>query len=185
MKAWPASTGVLTARLPADLPAGKHSVVVQGPGGEAAQLNDALCVDAEPFQELIQACLMDIGQGVMDICSTSLDGGLHKKVVVYDAVPGIAQGAGTNQTESLWHGFTLSPDGMLLAFLRWNLPALVDIFPDFPERVLVVSAGDPMWRGGLSGPGSLYIHAERPLISGNGTRKKRRRGTWVVSTRWE
>ena len=57
----------------------------------------------------------------------------------------------------------------MLAFLRWNLPSLVDIFPDFPDRVLVVSAGDPMWRGGLSGPGSLYIHADRPLISGNGT----------------
>jgi len=36
-------------------------------------------------------------------------------------------------------------------------------------RVLVVSAGDPMWRGGLSGPASLYLHADRPLISGNST----------------
>ena len=26
-----------------------------------------------------------------------------------------------------------------------------------------------MWRGGLSGPGSLYMHADRPLISENGT----------------
>jgi hypothetical protein len=57
----------------------------------------------------------------------------------------------------------------ILAFLRWNLPVLVAIFPEFPKRLLVVSAGDPMWRGGLSGPGSLYIHADRPLISGNGT----------------
>lgn len=57
----------------------------------------------------------------------------------------------------------------MLAFLNWNLPALVEIFPDFPERLLLVSAGDPMWRGGLSGPASLFIHADRPLISGNGT----------------
>lgn len=57
----------------------------------------------------------------------------------------------------------------MLAFLRWNLPTLLDVFPEFPRRLLLVSAGDPMWRGGLSGPGSLYIHAERPLISGNGT----------------
>lgn len=57
----------------------------------------------------------------------------------------------------------------ILAFLRWNLPALVAVFPGFPERLLVVSAGDPMWRGGLSGPASLYLHADRPLISGNGT----------------
>jgi hypothetical protein len=26
------------------------------------------------------------------------------------------------------------------------------IFPDLPPRLLIVSAGDPMWRGGLSGP---------------------------------
>jgi hypothetical protein len=55
------------------------------------------------------------------------------------------------------------------AFLRWNLPALKQVFPDFPNRLLVVAAGDPMWRGGLSGPGSLYVHADRPLISENGT----------------
>jgi len=118
--AWPASTETLMARLPKNLPAGRHSVVVQGPGGQAGQLADALCVDDQPFQELIHACLMDLGEGIMDICSTSLDGGLHKKTVVSNAVPGIAQGAGTNQTESLWNGFTLSPDGELLAFLRWN-----------------------------------------------------------------
>lgn len=57
----------------------------------------------------------------------------------------------------------------MMAFLRWNLPALVQVFPDFPRRILLVSAGDPMWRGGLSGPDSLFIHADRPLISGNGT----------------
>ena len=57
----------------------------------------------------------------------------------------------------------------LLAFLRWNLPELVEVFPHFPARLLLVSAGDPMWRGGLSGPQSMFLHADRPLISGNGT----------------
>jgi len=57
----------------------------------------------------------------------------------------------------------------MLAFLNWNLPGLKQVFPDFPGRLLILSAGDPMWRGGLSGPGSLFIHAERPLISANGT----------------
>jgi hypothetical protein len=57
----------------------------------------------------------------------------------------------------------------ILAFLRWNLPVLAGIFPGFPKRLLIVSAGDPMWRGGLSGPDSLFFHADRPLISGNGT----------------
>lgn len=56
-----------------------------------------------------------------------------------------------------------------LAFLNWNLPHLVDVFPDFTRRLLIISADDPMWRGGLSGPGSLFLHADRPLISENRT----------------
>jgi hypothetical protein len=56
-----------------------------------------------------------------------------------------------------------------LAFINWNLPKLLEIFPQFPKRVLVVSAGDPMWRGGLSGPSSIFLHADRPLISENRT----------------
>ena len=57
----------------------------------------------------------------------------------------------------------------LIALMNWTLPSLRRIFVDFPELLLVVSANDPFWRGGLSGPGSLYLHADRPLISGNGT----------------
>ncbi|MEN8259580.1 MAG: hypothetical protein ABFS02_03160 [Pseudomonadota bacterium] len=52
----------------------------------------------------------------------------------------------------------------MLALLRWTLPKLKKIVPELPERLLIVSAGDPMWRGALSGPSSVYIHAERPLI---------------------
>lgn len=57
----------------------------------------------------------------------------------------------------------------ILALFRWTVPTLQQIFPDFPERLLVVGAGDPMWRGALSGPSSLYVHTERPLLSENGT----------------
>ena len=57
----------------------------------------------------------------------------------------------------------------ILAFLRWTLPKLVKAFPDFPDRLLIVGARDGMWRGGLSGPGSFYLHSERPLISENAT----------------
>ena len=57
----------------------------------------------------------------------------------------------------------------LLAMLNWNLPEVHRVIPDMPKRVLVVSARDEMWRGGLSGPNSLYLHADRPLISENGT----------------
>lgn len=57
----------------------------------------------------------------------------------------------------------------ILAFLNWNLPELRAIVDELPERILVVSARDEMWRGGLSGPNSLYLHADRPLLSENGT----------------
>ena len=56
-----------------------------------------------------------------------------------------------------------------LAFLNWNLPLLAEIFKSFPSRLLIVSAGDPMWRGGLSAPASLFVHSHRPLISENRT----------------
>lgn len=57
----------------------------------------------------------------------------------------------------------------ILAFLRWTLPALRDATGPLPDRLLVVSAGDPMWRGGLSGPRSVFLHADRPLITGDAT----------------
>lgn len=57
----------------------------------------------------------------------------------------------------------------MLAFMNWVLPALTELLPEPPDRLTIVSAGDPMWRGGLSAPASLFIHADRPMISENGT----------------
>jgi predicted metalloprotease with PDZ domain len=57
----------------------------------------------------------------------------------------------------------------VLAFMQFTVPPLLEVFPSFPQRLLIVSAGDPMWRGGLSGPASLFLHADRPLISENRT----------------
>ena len=57
----------------------------------------------------------------------------------------------------------------ILTLLTFTLPTIRDWFPEFPERLLVVSANDGMWRGALSGPASLYLHGERPLVSENGT----------------
>lgn len=57
----------------------------------------------------------------------------------------------------------------MLALMRWNLPELLRVLPDFPERLTFVSAGDPMWRGALSAPNSFFVHADRPLISENAT----------------
>jgi hypothetical protein len=52
-----------------------------------------------------------------------------------------------------------------LALLRWTLPSLRKIAGELPERLLVLGAGDPMWRGGLSGPSSVFVHADRPLLA--------------------
>jgi hypothetical protein len=57
----------------------------------------------------------------------------------------------------------------MLALMNWTLPELARVVPELPPLITIVSAGDPMWRGGLSAPASLYIHAERPLLSENGT----------------
>lgn len=56
-----------------------------------------------------------------------------------------------------------------LAMLNWTLPELDRLLHELPRRLTIVSAGDPMWRGGLSAPQSLYVHADRPLISENAT----------------
>jgi hypothetical protein len=56
----------------------------------------------------------------------------------------------------------------MLALLRWTLPSLRRTLGALPERLLIVSAFDPMWRGGLSGPDSLFLHAHRPLITEDG-----------------
>lgn len=57
----------------------------------------------------------------------------------------------------------------MLALLNWTLPELARIVHDMPPQITIVSAREPMWRGGLSAPASLYMHAERPLLSENGT----------------
>jgi hypothetical protein len=57
----------------------------------------------------------------------------------------------------------------LLAMMRWHLPTLNQLLGKPIERFLIVSAGDPMWRGGLSASSSVFLHADRPLISEDGT----------------
>ena len=56
-----------------------------------------------------------------------------------------------------------------LTFLGWVLPEFAKVFPSQAERLLIVGAPEGMWRGGLSGFQSLYIHQGRPLVSENGT----------------
>lgn len=51
----------------------------------------------------------------------------------------------------------------LFRFLDSTLPALKKLLNAAPETVLIVSAPDPMWHGGISGEHSFFMHAGRPL----------------------
>lgn len=57
----------------------------------------------------------------------------------------------------------------ILTMLTFVWPEVQNVFPRDPKKLLIVGAGDPMWRGGLSGPNSLFMHAQRPVVSENGT----------------
>lgn len=56
-----------------------------------------------------------------------------------------------------------------LVFFNFVWPEVHSAFRKTPKKLLVVGAGDPMWRGGLSAANSLFLHADRPLVSENGT----------------
>ncbi|WP_157484829.1 hypothetical protein [Gilvimarinus polysaccharolyticus] len=57
----------------------------------------------------------------------------------------------------------------LMSFVMLNWPTLSQIVGKTPPKIILVMAGDPMWRGGLSGPNSLFVHTARPMVSENGT----------------
>lgn len=57
----------------------------------------------------------------------------------------------------------------VLTFLSFAWRQLNSAFEKTPQKLLVVGAGDPMWRGGLSASNSLFLHSDRPLVSENGT----------------
>ena len=71
--------------------------------------------------------------------------------------------------------YVAGPEGLgvrrqdMLALLNFTLPEMKLAFGKLPRRLLIVTGPDPMWRGGLSAPNSLFIHMDRPLISENGT----------------
>ena len=51
----------------------------------------------------------------------------------------------------------------LLSLYEKTLPVLSDLLGRKPDKILIVSAADPMWRGGLSGESSIFLHGSRPL----------------------
>lgn len=78
---------------------------------------------------------------------------------------------GLEVTVSAPRGLRMERVGML-ALLRWTLPELLPrLAPRTggPAYVNIVSAAAPLWLGALSAPNSVFVHADRPLISENGT----------------
>lgn len=57
----------------------------------------------------------------------------------------------------------------ILAFVQFVWPEFEKAFKVVPQKFLIVGGDDPMWRGGLSASNSFYMHADRPIISENGT----------------
>lgn len=57
----------------------------------------------------------------------------------------------------------------ILTFVQFAWPEYKKAFGKVPDKFLIVGANDPMWRGGLSAANSLFMHADRPIVSENGT----------------
>ena len=55
------------------------------------------------------------------------------------------------------------PPSRVLDLLERALPVMSTLFGRMPARLLIAMAPDPMWRGGLSGEESFYMHGDRPL----------------------
>lgn len=55
------------------------------------------------------------------------------------------------------------PADDVFALLNSTLPRLKKLLQASPPKLLIANAPDPMWRGGLSGEASLYLHGDRPL----------------------
>jgi hypothetical protein len=76
--------------------------------------------------------------------------------------------AGSEITVSAPRGIRMERIAML-GLLRWTLPELVPALGKGPAYLSIVAAAEPMWLGALSAPNSIFVHANRPLISENGT----------------
>jgi hypothetical protein len=57
----------------------------------------------------------------------------------------------------------------ILTFLSVVWPEVQRTLGKLPEELLIVGGDDPLWLGGLSAANSLFLHADRPLVSENGT----------------
>lgn len=76
------------------------------------------------------------------------------------------------RTETTAHGTAVTiacvpgaglPAERVVALLDRALPVMHELFGHARTRLVIVIGADPMWRGGLSGEDSFYMHGERPL----------------------
>ncbi len=72
--------------------------------------------------------------------------------------------AGAEVTVAVAPGSALDARKLLRLYAR-TMPLLAAVLGPPPPRLLVVSAGDPMWHGGLSGEDSFFVHGHLPLRS--------------------
>lgn len=56
----------------------------------------------------------------------------------------------------------------VLTLLTFVWPQVQALFQRHPDKLLIVGAADPMWRGSLAGRDSIYLHSHLPLISESG-----------------
>jgi len=76
--------------------------------------------------------------------------------------------AGLPVTVAVAPGSALDARRLLRLYAR-TVPLLVSVLGPPPPRLLVVSAPDPMWHGGLSGEDSFFVNGHIPLRSADKT----------------
>jgi len=57
----------------------------------------------------------------------------------------------------------------VLTLLTFVWPQVQAVVPRHPAKLLIVGAGDPMWRGAQAGHESIYLHSRPPLVSERGS----------------
>ena len=57
----------------------------------------------------------------------------------------------------------------VLTLLTFVWPQVQAVFPRHPGKLLIVGAGDPMWRASLAGHDSIYLSSRLPLVSESGS----------------
>lgn len=57
----------------------------------------------------------------------------------------------------------------VLTLMTFVWPQLQSVFPRTPPKLLIVGAGNPMWRVAMGADNSIFLHSARPLVSESGS----------------